>query len=420
MVTEGVIVGLDIGTTKVCAFIAERNAQGFLEITGVGSCPCDGLRKGAVKNIESVVKATITAIESAEMMSGREVFDCYTGIGGGHVDGINSRGVVAISEKKQGREIGLTDLARVIEAVRAVVIPMDRKVLEVVPQSYIVDDQKGIKDPLNMIGVRLEAEAHLVTCSVTGAQNLIRSLNRAGYHVNDLILKTQASGRAVLTQEEKNLGAVIIDLGGGTSDALVYIDGAPFANFSIPAGGFQVTNDISIMRSISFDTAEKIKTESGCCWEPLLEGDEEVIVPGVGGRPPQPIPRSRILAIIKPRMEEIFKMIRQKLDELRLSRPLGGGVVLTGGGALMPGVVELATWVLRIPARIGIPLHSPGLNGLVQEYRNPIYATAIGLMLEGNDRELKNGTAPGDSRPTVKAQSDLIGRLKTWLRNDFF
>jgi cell division protein FtsA len=416
------IVGLDIGTTKVCAIIGERNEQGILEITGVGLCPSTGLRKGVVVNIEATLKAVEQAIEAAEMMSGREAHECWTGIGGSHIDGINSRGVVAITGKKrETREIGPEDIARVIEAARAVVIPMDRQILEVIPQTYTVDDQKGIRDPLDMIGVRLEAEVHIITCSVTSAQNLIKCVNRAGFRVTDLVLHSLAAGRSILTREEKDLGVALVDLGGGTTDVLVYQDGAPYSTSTIPAGGTQVTNDISIIKNISFDTAEKIKLDAGCCWEALLEEDEEIIVPGVGGRPPLPIPRSQILAIIRPRMEEIFRMVKEKLDKLNLSRPLGGGVVLSGGGAQLPGVVELANNILKLPARVGSPIPSPGLGGLVEEYRSPAYATAVGLVLEGDDRERRAVSERGaETRQGDKGQAVLFGKLRKWLKDEFF
>ncbi|MDR0583353.1 MAG: cell division protein FtsA [Treponema sp.] len=416
------IVGLDIGTTKVCAVIGERSEQGILEITGVGLCPSTGLRKGVVVNIEATLRAVSAAIEAAEMMSGREVSDCWTGIGGSHIDGFNSRGVVAITGKKrETREIGPEDIARVIEAARAVVIPMDRQILEVIPQTYIVDDQKGIRDPLDMIGVRLESEVHIITCSVTSAQNLIKCVNRAGFKVTDLILQSLAAGRSILTPEEKDLGVVLIDLGGGTTDVLVYTDGAPYSTSTIPAGGTQVTNDISIIKNISFETAEKIKLDAGCCWEPLLEDNEEILVPGVGGRPPLPIPRSQLLTIIRPRMEEIFKIVKEKLDKLNLSRPLGGGVALTGGGAQLSGVVELAHSILKLPVRVGSPVPAPGLGGLVEEYRNPAYATAVGLVLEGNDRDGRADPERGaEARQADKGQAALFGKLRKWLKDEFF
>jgi len=380
-----------------------------------------GLRKGVVVNIEATLRSVSNAIEAAEMMSGREVHECWTGIGGNHINGLNSRGVVAITGKKrETREIGNEDIARVIEAARAVVIPMDRQILEVIPQSYIVDDQKGIRNPLDMIGVRLESEVHIITCTVTGVQNLVKCVNRAGFRVNDLILQSLAAGKSVLTQEEKDLGVVLIDLGGGTTDVLVYAEGAPYSTFTIPAGGTQVTNDISIIKNISHDTAEKIKIDAGCCWEDMLEEDDDIIVPGVGGRPPLPIPRYQILAIIKPRMEEILKMVKEKLDTLNLSRALGGGVVLTGGGAQLSGVVELANDVLRLPTRLGSPIPSQFLGGLVAEYRTPAYATAIGLVLEGNNRQLNSDDISGsESRAGEKKHKDIIDKFKTWLKEEF-
>jgi cell division protein FtsA len=412
------VVGLDIGTTKVCAVIGERNEKGALEITGVGLCPSTGLRKGVVVNIEATLRSVAAAIEAAEMMSGREVNSCWTGIGGSHVDGINSRGVVAVTGKnRETREIGRDDVGRVLEAARAVVIPMDRRVLEVIPQSYIVDDQRGIADPLDMIGVRLEAEVHIITCSVTSAENLIKCVNRAGFRVNDLVLQSLAAGRSVLTDEEKEMGTALIDLGGGTTDVLVYSGGAPYSNTTIPAGGSQVTGDISIIKNISFETAERIKLEAGCCWEDLLEGNDDIIVPGVGGRPPLPIPRSQIQAIIRPRMEEIFKMVKEKLDKLTLSRPLGGGIVLTGGGAQLLGAVELANQVFKLPVRVGNPLP---VGGLVEEYRSPVYAAAVGLVLEGGDREAKTGPGPaGEVRVREKGQG-IFDKLSDWLFKEFF
>jgi cell division protein FtsA len=295
---------------------------------------------------------------------------------------------------------------------------MDRQVLEVIPQSYIVDNQKGIRNPLDMLGVRLEAEVHIITCSSTSAQNLIKCVNSAGFRVNDLILQSLASGRSVLTEEEKDMGVALIDLGGGTTEVLVYSDGAPYSTTTIPAGGELVTRDISSIKNISFENAEKIKIDAGCCWESLLEGDD-VIIPGIGGRPTMPIPREQILQIIRPRMEEIYRMVKDKLDKLALSRPLGAGIVLTGGGAMLSGAAELAAHVFRMPVRIGNPLPRPGLAG---EYCNPVYATALGLALEGNDRE-SNGMEErtGEIPPGGKGGGFLgIGNLVDWLKKEFF
>ncbi|MDR1428821.1 MAG: cell division protein FtsA [Spirochaetaceae bacterium] len=416
MANEGLVVGLDIGTTKVCAVIGERSDSG-LELTGVGVAPSTGLRKGVVVNIEATLRSVSAAIEAAELMSGREVHSAWTGIGGSHIDGLNSRGVVAVTGRnRETREITQADVDRVLEAAQAVMIPMDRQMLEVIPQTFIVDDQRGIRMPLDMIGVRLEAEVHIITCSVTGAQNLIKCVNRAGFRVNGLVLQTLASGRSVLTEEEKELGVVLLDLGGGTTDILVYSQGAPYSTATIPVGGSQVTSDISILKNLSFETSEKIKIEAGCCWEALLESDEEIIVPGVGGRAPVSIPRSHIEKIIRPRMEEIFTMVNDKLDDLSLPRPLGGGVVLSGGGAQLPGAAELAASVFDLPVRIGVPL---SVGGLVEEYRGPGFATAVGLMLEGYDREEKKNPERGAEIKT-RDKAPFLGRFTDWIRKEFF
>jgi len=420
MVNNQVIAAVDIGSTYVRAIICERDEDGILEIIGVGVHQSTGLRKGVVVNIEATLRAIAAAVEEAERMSCIEVHDCWTGIGGNHINGLNSRGVVGVSGKKRDREISKEDIERVIEAAEAVVIPTDRQILEVIPQNFKVDDQKGIRNPLDMIGVRLECEVHIITCTVTGAQNLIKCVNRAGFRVNELILQTLASGRAVLTQEEMELGVTLVDLGGGTTDVLVYVDGTPYSTYTIPAGGIQVTSDISIIKNISIENAEKIKIDSGCCWDALLDDDDVVIVPGVGGRPPMSIPRSQILTIIRPRMEEIFKMIKQHLDTLNIPRPLGGGVVLTGGGAQLVGAVELANHIMKLPVRLGCPIPIRELGGLVEEYRTPAFATVIGLALEG-DRRSGAGTEYGSEiRKSEKKSAALIEKLKAWLKEEFF
>jgi len=422
---EDLIVGLDIGTTKVCVVMGERNEKGILEITGVGVSPSTGMRKGVVVNIEATIKAITEAIEAAEMMSGREVHNCWTGIGGSHIEGINSRGVVAISsQNRKDREIGKDDIYRVIEAARAVVIPLDREIIQTIPQSYIVDDHRGIKDPLGMIGVRLEAEVHIITSSATSAENLVRCVNRAGFKANrTLLLQVLAAGRSVLTPEEMDLGVALIDLGGGSTDILVYYDGAPYLTFTIPVGGVDVTKDISLIKSVSIETAEKIKTESACCWEPLLEQDEDILVPGMGGRPPMAIPRSQIYRIVKPRMEEIFDLVKQKLDCLGLPRPLSGGVVITGGGASLSGAVELAGEIFRMPARMGIPIRFANLGGLVEEYRVPAYATAIGLVLEGGKRETEEDDEKEPvirTGPIIKKPKGVFPGFRNWVKNGLF
>ncbi len=409
MPNDDLIVGLDIGTTKICACIAEVGDRGVPEVIGVGTAPSQGLRRGVVINIESTLKSVAAAIEAAELMSGREVESVITGIAGAHIEGINSRGVVAVSGKD--REISREDVARVIEAAKAVVIPMDREVLHVIPQEFIVDDQRGIRDPLDMIGIRLEAEVHIVTGSVTSAQNLLKCVNRAGFRVSEIVLESLASSKAVLTEDEKELGVLLIDLGGGTTDVLVHLDGAPYHTDVVALGGSQVTNDISIILKTPLDVAERIKKESGCCFMSLIDPDEQVVIPGVGGWPSASIPRQELAKIIQPRMAEIFKLVKDQLDKKDYLRHLGGGVVLTGGGSLLPGASELALEVFGIPARIGIP---DKLRGLVDEYQNPMYATAMGLVLHGGEESINS--EPSSAR---KRGEGLIDKLKGWMKEFF-
>jgi cell division protein FtsA len=430
---DNFVLGLDIGTTKTCAMMGEPNERGQVEIIGVGVCPSTGLRKGVVVNIEATVQSIRSAVDAAEVMGGHEVQLCWPGIGGNHIEGINSRGVVGVTgrnkDNKNLKEIAQTDIDRVIDAAKAVAIPMDRRILQVIPQSFIVDDQKGIREPLNMIGVRLESEVHIITCSVTSEQNLIKCVNGAKLIANEVVLQTLAAGRAVLTPEEMEMGVVLIDLGGGTTDVLVYSDGVPFSNASIPVGSTLITSDISKMKAISYDMAEKLKIEDGCCWEGVMDTDTDIPVPGVGGRPPMLIPRSQILAIVHPRMEEIFMMVKEKLDKVYFNRPLGAGIVLTGGGAFLAGSAELAAYIFKVPVRIGIPLPVAGLAG---EYRSPVFSTAIGLLLLGFERERQvymSASSESDIRPPrparlarekkVSSEPSIITKFFEWLGNDF-
>ncbi|MDR2447371.1 MAG: cell division protein FtsA [Treponema sp.] len=429
MANDNFVLGLDIGTTKTCAMIGEPNERGQVEIIGVGICPSTGLRKGVVVNIEATVQSIRNAVDAAELMSGHEVRLCWPGIGGNHIEGINSRGVVGVTgrnkDNKNLKEIAQSDIDRVIDAAKAVAIPMDRRILQVIPQSFIVDDQKGIRDPLNMIGVRLESEVHLITCSVTSEQNLIKCVNGAKLVVNEVVLQTLAAGRSALTPEEMEMGVALIDLGGGTTDVLVYLDGVPFSNASIPVGSTLITSDISKVKAVSYEIAEKLKIEDGCCWEGVMDTDTDIPVPGVGGRPPMLIPRSQILAIIRPRMEEIFMMVKEKLDKIYY-KSLGAGVVLTGGGALLAGSAELAAHIFKAPVRIGLPLP---VAGLASEYRSPIFSTAVGLLLLGFERE-QQVYIPASSESDVHAprparekkpssEPSIIHKFFEWLGNDF-
>jgi len=407
---DDIIVGLDIGTTKVSAVIGQYNENNILEVTGVGSSPTRGLRRGIIINIESTVKSVIQAVEAAEMMSGREVDEVCTGISGAHIEGINSRGVVAVTGK--GREIIREDVDRVIDAAKAIVVPMDRVILHVIPQEFVVDDQGGIKNPVGMIGVRLESEVHIVTGSLSAAQNIMKSVNRAGFKVNELILESLAASKAALSQDEKELGVLLIDLGGGTTNILVHIEGSPYHSSILSIGGDQVTSDLSIMLKTPLDSAEKIKKDAGCCYLDLVNDDEEVQIPRVGGRPPERISRRRIAQIIQPRMEEIFRLTKEQIENKGYLNRLGGGVVVVGGGALLPGIVELATETFGLPVRIGYPMK---LGGLVEEYSSPEFATAVGLLLFGSRREETVGI---DIQRKDRSQG-LFTRLKEWFQEFF-
>jgi cell division protein FtsA len=409
--TDDLIVGLDIGTTKICAIIGQVNQNRMIEIIGVGKTPSKGLRRGAVVNIEQTVKTILKAVETAELMSGREVSGVFAGIAGSHIQGINSRGVVAVTGRE--KEITKEDVDRVIDAGKAIAFPMDREVLHVIPQEFIVDDQRGVRNPLGMIGVRLEAEVHIITGSVSSAQNIVKCVNRAGFKVHDMILEPLASSKAILKEDEKELGVLVIDMGGGTTDVLVYLEGSPYYTEVLPVGGDQVTNDVSMVLKTPFEAAESIKLESGCCFMELLQGDEEVSIPGVGGRPPSLRLKRDIVKIIQSRMNEILEMVKEQLVKKGYLRLLGGGVVLTGGGSLIPGTVELAQEVFGLPARLGYPM---SLGGLVEEYNSPIFATAVGLVMYGAEARSMGVFEGGNRNADLRGAMD---RIKNWLKEFF-
>lgn len=411
-----VIVGLDIGTSVIRAVIGEIDENGALQIIGVGKAPSTGLRNGVIVNIQATMSTITTAIDGAEFMSGREVTSVITGIGGSQVEGVNSRGVVAVADHgRNTHEITQEDVDRVIEAASAVKWPLDRKILHIVPQTYIVDGQTGIKKPVNMLGVRLEAEVHIVTAAFTSMQNILRCIGRAGYEVDGVMLKTLAASQAITTEEERELGSVIIDLGGGSTDALVIVDGSPVCTTSIPLSGNHITNDISIMCSISFDIAERIKKTSGCCWEPLLEQGEMVTIPGVGGRPPEEVPRIEICRIIQPRVEETLTMLRDKIGGMVKDRQLSGNVILTGGGALLPGIIDVACNVFDTRAvRIGVP---GNFGGLQDEYRRPEFSTAVGLIVSNLDKTHGPEAQRGEKNGGKK--KNLFSTIGGWFKEFF-
>ena len=373
------IVGLDIGTTKICCVVGELS-QGEVNIIGIGTHPSIGLRKGVVVNIESTVESIKKAVEEAELMAGCEISSVYAGIAGGHITGFNSRGIVAI----KGQEINRQDVDRVIDAARAVAIPMDREVIHVLPQEYIVDDEPGIQNPVGMAGVRLEAKIHIVTGAVTSAHNIVKCANRSGLDVSDIVLESLASGEAVLTDEEKELGTALIDLGGGTTDLAVFAGKNIKHTFVLALGGNNLTNDIAIGLRAPYAEAEKIKTRYGTCLSEDIGRDETIEVPGMGGREPRKLPRQILAEILEPRCEEIFSLINREIYRAGMENVIPSGVVLTGGSSLLGGVTEIAESVFGLPTRQGKP---QGIGGLVDVVNNPMYATGVGLVLYGAKRK---------------------------------
>jgi len=370
-----IIVGLDIGTTKIACIAGEVTEDG-VDIIGIGTAPSKGLRRGVVVNIDATVASIQQAVDEAENMAGCEISTVYAAISGAHVRGLNSHGIVAVKDK----EVRDADIARVIDAAKAVAIPMDREVLHVLPQQYVIDDQDGIRDPLGMAGVRLEAKVHIVTTAVTSAQNVVKCANRCGLQVADIVLEPLASGQAVLEDDEKELGVAVVDIGGGTADVVVYADGAIVHTAVLPLGGGHVTNDIATVLRTPLESAEKIKKKYGCATRSLVDAGEQMEVPSVGGRGPRLLPRLTLVEVIEPRIEEIFEHIKRELMRSGYYDSLAAGVVLTGGATAMQGVTEVGETVLRLPTRRGMPRN---VGGLVDVVRSPAFATGVGLVLFG-------------------------------------
>lgn len=379
---NSLIVGLDIGTSKVCAVVGEMTERG-MEIIGVGSHPSQGLRKGVVINIESTVDSIKKAVEEAELMAGCEINSVFTGIAGGHIKGFNSHGIVAVKNK----EVTQRDVDRVIDAAKAVAIPMDREVLHILPQEYLIDDQDGIKEPLGMSGVRLEAKVHIVTGAVTSAQNIIKCCNRTGLNVADMALEPLASAEAVLTPEERELGVALVDMGGGTTDIALFHDGAVKHTAVLAIGGNHLTSDIAAGLRTPIGEAERIKQRYGYARTSMVTKDERVEVPSVGGRNSRTISRQILCEIIEPRLEEIFQLIRREIAKSGYEGSLASGVVMTGGSTLLPGMIEMAEQLFSMPVRLGVPTH---VGGLIDVVSSPIYATGVGLVLYGMKRQEKN------------------------------
>lgn len=402
-----IVVGLDIGTTKICTIIGEFNENNQIDIIGVGTHPSKGLRKGVVVNIDNTVEAVKKATQEAEHMAGLKVESVFAGIAGGHIKGINSRGVIAVSGKN--KEISQADINRVIEAAKAIALPLDREVLHILPQEFSIDDQDGIKNPMGMSGTRLEAEVHIVTGAVTSAQNIVKCVQRAGLGVNDIVLEQLASSEATLMADEKELGVVLIDIGGGTTDLAVFAKGSIWHTQVIALGGDNITSDISVGLRTPIQEAEEIKRKYGCTLSSLIEEGETIEVPSVGGRPPRVLSRHMLCEIIQPRVEEIFTIVDRELKKAGYE-DLPGGAVITGGAAIMEGIPELAEQIFDMPVRRGLPLR---IGGLVDIVNNPMYATGVGLVLYGT----RNRTHKRFARPDENGALDkVMGRMKEWFR----
>ncbi len=389
---EDLIVGLDIGTTKIAVIISELEESGELKIVGIGTSRSEGLKRGVVINLEKTVESIVKAVEDAEMMAGVKAYSVFAGIAGDHIRSINSRGVIAIS--RSGNEILPSDVERVINAAKTVALPADREIIHVLPQEYTLDDQSGIKDPIGMAGARLEAEVHIVTGAVTSAQNIYRSVKRAGLEVCDLVLQPLASSYGLLSAEEEELGVALVDLGGGTTDIAIFHDGSIRHTAVIGVGGKNVTNDIAIGLRTSVEQAEEIKKSYGCALSGLVDSDDMIKVPGVGGREPKEISRSVLAAIIEPRAEEILSLVLREMKKTNYSDLLATGVVLTGGGSLMEGMADLAEQIFDMPVKKGVP---QGFTGLVDVVSTPVHSTGVGLVLYGLE-QLQNGRSRGGAK----------------------
>jgi cell division protein FtsA len=403
------IVGLDIGTSKVVAIVGAINAEGGLEIVGIGSHPSRGLKKGVVVNIESTVQSIQRAVEEAELMAGCQIHSVYAGIAGNHIRSLNSHGIVAIRD----REVYSLDLERVIDAAQAVAIPADQKVLHILPQEYVIDTQEGIKEPLGMSGVRLEAKVHLVTCAVNASQNIEKCIRRCGLEVEDIILEQLASSYSVLTDDERELGVCLVDIGGGTTDIAIFTEGAIRHTGVIPIAGDQVTNDIAMALRTPTQNAEEIKIKYACALTQLAGADETIKVPSVGERPPRDLSRQALAEVVEPRYDELFTLVQAELRRSGFEDLIAAGIVLTGGTSKMEGVVELAEEIFHAPVRIGTPQNIEGLTDIV---RNPIYSTGVGLLLYGLKQQ--KGREIGKSSPS-KPSVNVFSRMKDWVKNNF-
>jgi cell division protein FtsA len=401
------VVGLDIGTSKVVCIVGEVSPEGDVEIIGIGSHPSRGLKKGVVVNIESTVQSIQRSVEEAELMAGCEIRGVYAGIAGSHIRSLNSHGIVAIRD----REVFLPDIDRVIDAARAVAIPADQKILHILPQEFVIDSQEGVKEPLGMSGVRLEAKVHLVTCAVNAAQNIEKCIRRCGLEVEDIVLEQVASGYAVLTEDEKDLGVCLVDIGGGTTDIAIFTDGAIKHTAVIPIAGDQVTNDIAMALRTPTPNAEEIKIKYACALASLAGENETIKVPSVGERNDRDLSRQTLAEVVEPRYDELFTLVQAELRRSGFEDLVAAGIVLTGGTSKMEGVVELAEEIFHMPVSIGKP---QGITGLIDIVRNPIYSTAVGLLLYGSETQTESV-----SRPQEEGATKLTDKVKKWFMKNY-
>jgi cell division protein FtsA len=404
------IVGLDIGTSKVVAIVGEIGPEGEIEVVGIGSNPSKGMKKGVVVNIESTVQSIQRAVEEAELMAGCQIHSVYVGIAGSHIRSLNSHGIVAIKD----REVYGLDLERVIDAAQAVAIPADQKILHILPQEYVIDNQEGIKEPLGMSGVRLEAKVHLVTCAVNAAQNIEKCIRRCGLDVEEIILEQLASSYSVLTDDERELGVCLVDVGGGTTDIAIFTEGSIRHTGVIPIAGDQVTNDIAMALRTPTQHAEEIKIKYACALTQLAGADETIKVPSVGDRPPRDLSRQALAEVVEPRYDELFTLVQAELRRSGFEDMVPAGIVLTGGTSKMEGVVELAEEIFHMPVRVGYPQTVQGLTDIV---RNPIYATSVGLLQYGIEHQDEAG--PAAAGKGGSSAESLLSRAKAWLQSNF-
>ncbi len=405
---KNIIVGLDIGTSKVVAIVGQVKNEDEIEIIGLGSHPSRGLKKGVVVNIESTVQSIQRAIEEAELMADVQIEAVHAGIAGSHIRGLNSHGIVAIKD----REVMASDVERVIDAARAVAIPADQKILHILPQEFIIDDQDGIKEPVGMSGVRLEARVHMVTGAVSAAQNIVKCVRRCGLEVEDLVLEQLASSYSVLGEDEKDLGVCLVDMGGGTTDIAVFTEGSIRHTAVIPIAGDQVTNDIAVALRTPTQYAEDIKLRYACALTQLASPDETIEVPSIGDRPARRLSRQTLAEVVEPRYEELLSLVQSELRRSGFEDLVAGGVVLTGGSAKMEGLIELAEEIFHMPVRLGMPQY---VSGLVDVVRNPIHSTGVGLLLFGH----RNRAARLRDVPGSAGFKGVWGRMRSWFQGNF-